>query len=448
MLPFPPLLPLAVVELYLLHPLNELDEFALLARRLIEALDVEFAAELHEGEDPRHIKAVAEEEDTEDERMVVAEDGGKDEEVGDGEDDVQRIAHKERFDAGVVANALHDIARHLRVEVVQRQLHEFHQEVGYQRDVDARVDVEHNPTADETHGKLGGEESELGNEDERDETEVAVPDAHVNECLREEGEYHLQQAAQDHARDELHELSLEGKEIAGKEEQVALRRFLRFVVHRGKVRPGFKKKRRSHVAPVLARRNPALTELGFVVFGALRRRVGNVEGASAAALLPHLVEHHEMVLVPMEYARQLRLVGYLLHGGPDADGAHADALRRITDAEHRHPLPRNERAFAQRLQRVVPPVVFCHHAQARRTAVHRIKLGVVGKGGVEHRAEWNLLVILLRLYVQTVAQCKHKIVSQTVSCCFRPCVSFEQTLIIPYLVQKVKGLKSQDELVL
>lgn len=44
----------------------------------------------------------------------------------------------------------------------------------------------------------------------------------------------------------------------------------------------------------------------------------------------------------MEYARQLRLVDELLYCGLDPNSAHADALCRITYAEHGHSLPRDE----------------------------------------------------------------------------------------------------------
>jgi len=46
----------------------------------------------------------------------------------------------------MVADALHDVAHHLRVEVPDRQAHEFGQEVGDQRDIYTRIDMQKYPT--------------------------------------------------------------------------------------------------------------------------------------------------------------------------------------------------------------------------------------------------------------------------------------------------------------
>lgn len=177
----------------------------------------------------------------------------------------------------MVADALHDVARHLRVEIVERQFHELHQEVGDERDVHTRVDVEHDPAADEADCELGGEERELGNEHKGDEAEVAVPDADIDEGLREEGEDELQQTAEHHAQGQLHELALVGQEISGEEQEVAPGTLFRLVVHGEEIGAGLEKEGGAHLVSVLACSYPALAERGFAIRHTLRRRVGNMK---------------------------------------------------------------------------------------------------------------------------------------------------------------------------
>ena len=74
--------------------------------------------------------------------MIIAQNGSEHKEVDYGEHDVDGTPHEESFDAVMVTDALHDVPCHLRVEIVQGQLHQFHEEVRNQRDVDTAMDMQ------------------------------------------------------------------------------------------------------------------------------------------------------------------------------------------------------------------------------------------------------------------------------------------------------------------
>ena len=97
-----------------------------------------------------------------------------------------------------------------------------------------------------------------------------------------------------------------------------------------------------------------------------------------------------MVLVPMQDAGQRHILLQLPQRDPHARCPESDALRRIADAEHRHPFPCDERLVAQRLQRITPPVVFGNHPQAGRTTIHAVQLGVMGE-----TVYWHVILLLI-----------------------------------------------------
>lgn len=66
----------------------------------------------------------------------------------------------------------------------------------------------------------------------------------------------------------------------------------------------------------------------------------------------------------------------LLERDMHADGAEADAFGSGADTKHTHALASDKAFLPERLQRVVLAIMLGHHPQARRSAVHRIKLVV------------------------------------------------------------------------
>ncbi len=122
---------------------------------------------------------------------------------------------------------------------------------------------------------------------------------------------------------------------------------------------------------------PALLHLLFGVYDVLRGGVGYMEPVSVP-FLPDVIAHHEVVLVPVQDARQRHVFLQLLQGNTHSRCAEPDGFRRVTDAQHGYPLACDEGALAERLQRIVLAVIFGYHPQTGGAAVHRIQLEVVG----------------------------------------------------------------------
>ena len=99
--------------------------------------------------------------------------------------------------------------------------------------------------------------------------------------------------------------------------------------------------------------------------------IGDLDDISTT-LLPYLIDHHEVSLVPVDDARQRHLVAELLPGDLHACRTEADALRRIAYPPLGHPLTCDLTSHAEVLEAVAPAVMPRYHAQARRTAVHGI----------------------------------------------------------------------------
>jgi hypothetical protein len=165
-----------------------LEEVALLPRRLVEAFDIQFPPPSHEGEYPRHVQAVAYQEQAEDVPVVIGEHEPEDDKVHEGEERIDGSPRHESLNAVMIPDPLHDIAHHLRVEEMQGQAHELGEEVRDQRYVNTGVYVQQYPAPDEVHGQLGYKDHQLRNEDEGYEAEVVVPYTRIHEALCEEGE--------------------------------------------------------------------------------------------------------------------------------------------------------------------------------------------------------------------------------------------------------------------
>ena len=91
------------------------------------------------------------------------------------------------------------------------------------------------------------------------------------------------------------------------------------------------------------------------------------------------VDHHEMLLVPVDDTRQRGRIAQLFPRDLDPRRAETDRLRGVADAQQRDPFTRDMTPLAQCLQRVVAAVVLRNDPQRRRAAIHRIELGVVGE---------------------------------------------------------------------
>ena len=205
----------------------------------------------------------------------------------------------------MVADALHDVADHLGVEEADGQFHQFDEKIGNDGDVDTGADVEQNPRADEFHGGLRYIQCKLRDENEGDKAELVVPDTVINNALGEEWEDELEQCAEQHAEEELHDEFFVGAEVLQYEAQFGLVRL--FIFHCVEIGGGFQQQGDALVLPVVAGAEPAGKELLHGEFDSALCGVGHEDSTDILVsflLRPYVVHHHKMVLFPVYDAGQ------------------------------------------------------------------------------------------------------------------------------------------------
>ena len=205
----------------------------------------------------------------------------------------------------MVADALHDVADHLGVEEADGQFHQFDEKIGNDGDVDTGADVEQNPRADEFHGGLRYIQCKLRDENEGDKAELVVPDTVINNALGEEREDELEQCAEQHSEEELHDEFFVGAEVLQYEAQFGLVRL--FIFHCVEIGGGFQQQGDALVLSVVAGAEPARQELLYGEFDFPLARVGHKDGSFvfiAAFVCLYVVHYHKMVLFPVYDAGQ------------------------------------------------------------------------------------------------------------------------------------------------
>ena len=93
------------------------------------------------------------------------------------------------------------------------------------------------------------------------------------------------------------------------------------------------------------------------------------------------VEHHKVLLIPVQDGGQRSLQRELLHIELSPQGAEANTLGGAADAQHGYALAGDVAPLPQRFETPLPPVVPGHHAQAGGPAVHGIFLAYVEEFG-------------------------------------------------------------------
>ena len=107
----------------------------------------------------------------------------------------------------MVADALHDVAHHFRIEEMKRQPHQFGKEIGDQGDIDPRVDMQQNPATDKIHGEFGHEDHQLRDQYQCDKAQITVPDTRIHHALRQERQDQLQDAGRQHSQYQLEQFT-------------------------------------------------------------------------------------------------------------------------------------------------------------------------------------------------------------------------------------------------
>ena len=276
----------------------------------------------------------------------------------------------------MVADALHNVPHHFRVEETERQPHQLREEIRNQRDVDPRVHMQQDPAPDEVHRQPRHEDHQLCNQYQRDESQIPIPNARVHQRLRQERRDQLQDAHRQHPQHQLEQFPPVRDEVAEKERQPlpfplsTLHLFLAVV----KIGPRLEQQGGPRILSLRHRAAPATRQLRFRVDQLLGCRVGNV-------ILPllYLIQDHEMVLVPVQDAGQRHLLAQLLQRHLHPHRPKANPFPRVADAQHRHPFARNERLFTQVPDRVATPVVLRNHPKTGGAAIGGFELVVERK---------------------------------------------------------------------
>src|SRR5690606_17942308 len=105
--------------------------------------------------------------------------------------DRKRLAGQKGFDASMVADALHDVAKLLDVEKRNRQTHQFGKELGKDSQVEPYADVQQDPTADKARRCLSKHQRQLGGQYQVDERKVLGVDPHIDDRLGQKGKQEL-----------------------------------------------------------------------------------------------------------------------------------------------------------------------------------------------------------------------------------------------------------------
>ena len=127
--PFPPFLPFAGAQLYLLHAVHQLHYGALVGALLGKALVVQLCPFLHEEPDIGHVERTSSHKDKEYHAVVQQQHNAENKQVEHGEHHAEAASGQEVLYARVVVDALQDVARHLGVEVAHGELHHLDEEV-------------------------------------------------------------------------------------------------------------------------------------------------------------------------------------------------------------------------------------------------------------------------------------------------------------------------------
>ena len=238
--------------------------------------------------------------------------------------------------------------------------------------------MQQDPAPDELHRELGADDHQLGDQDERNETEVIVADTGIHQALRQEGQDQLQQADRHHPQHQLDHLTAVRVEVTEKVADPPAAGPL-LLAQRPEIRTRLQQQGRVGILAVHPGAEPAAGELLPAVGDPPRRGIGNVK-----VPLPDPVADHKMGLVPMQDARQRAMPLQLVERHPHPLRPEPDRLRRLTDPQHRHPLAGDKGPFPQVLDRVGPTIIAGNHPQTGRAAVHRVKLLVDGEWFTYH----------------------------------------------------------------
>ncbi len=92
----------------------------------------------------------------------------------------------------MVADTLHNVADHLRIEKGDRQLHHLNKKVGDDGNIDTCTNMQQDPASYQIHGGAAHKKHKLRKQNSIDKAYVAVVDTIVNKRLGKKRKYQLQ----------------------------------------------------------------------------------------------------------------------------------------------------------------------------------------------------------------------------------------------------------------
>ena len=150
--------------------------------------------------------------------------------------------------------------------------------------------------SDEVDGRATQQQHELGEEHHPHKTDVLFTYARIDHGLRKEGEDQLKQTAKQQSKDELRKIAFVFHKVARKKLQlVALYRCLSLVFIKESGR--FHQQSHAFVLSFSTGTNPVIAELFTSIGNQPFPRVGHKH-----ILSPYLINHYEVILVPMDDA--------------------------------------------------------------------------------------------------------------------------------------------------
>jgi len=339
---------------------------------LLEHFIIQQTPFFQKDHDPCTIENTADNEYEEDGYVVDKQDNGEDDKSKYGKNNGNRLIGQEIFNAAMVFDTLQQIAREFGIEKFHRQFHQLDEKIGNERNVDAGADVQQNFAPDEIDSRTTEQQHHLGYEYQPDKMNIFPADAGVHDGLREKREDELKDAADEQSQYKLPEKTLVFQQITTEKFYPVFRpqliAFL-FIEQLGR----FQKQSHPFFFATGLGADPMIAKLFLRIGNQSFSGIGNIYFISFPIFLD-IVNHYEVILIPMHDARQQCFFCQFIKRELSADRMKADFLRRFANSQHRHAFPPNKTVVTQMFQCVLFSIMLCNHAETCRTAVHRVGL--------------------------------------------------------------------------
>jgi len=269
----------------------------------------------------------------------------------------------------VVTDALQQIPHQLCVKKRHRQFKQFYEEVADKRYVDTHGDMEQQPSADKIRGCASNNNHQFTKKHKPDEPYILMPDAYIHDRLREERHYQLQQAAEGQSKDNLGEIPAVLLQIAQqKTERTLLFRF--FII----MAIEFLCRSQLHHNSAWTVIRPIAYPMTFqLIPGVVYQTFPGVSHSVASSISGNVIKHHKMILVPMQYARQLDIPKFIC-GCCESRGFQSHTSGTFGYAEHRDPSHVCMAEPVKIFEAVTLAVMPAYHGKTCHSALHGVML--------------------------------------------------------------------------